>query len=143
MVADRENRRLQLFDLEGKVLRVASEGLRRPCTGDRHPDGTLAVADIDGKVTLLDKNGAPVVHLGEQPDPEKRDRKDVPAAQQGARAVPLPPRRGLESRGRPVRGRVAGGGPVDQARALGRGLEADASLSRAATPAAARPQGSR
>lgn len=77
LVSDREHGRLVIFDREGQPLRASSEGLRRPC--QMQPTGKeLAVADIDGKVTILDRNGAPLVHLGEQPDPALRKRRNTP-----------------------------------------------------------------
>lgn len=77
IVADRENARLQTFDLEGKPLRVLTEGLRRPC--HVHPrEGELAVADIDGKVTILGGDGQVVLHLGENENAEQRKRRNVP-----------------------------------------------------------------
>ena len=50
-VADRQNRRLQIFDLEGKPLKILTAGLRRPCHAARRGDD-LVVPDIDGKVTI-------------------------------------------------------------------------------------------
>ncbi|MEM7307575.1 MAG: hypothetical protein AAF682_12935 [Planctomycetota bacterium] len=82
IVADRQNRRLQVFGLDGKPLRVLTDGIRRPCTVARGADGCLVVPDIDGKVTLLDPKGRLLTHLGEHPDPKMRDRKDVPRAEQ-------------------------------------------------------------
>jgi len=80
LVADRENNRVQVFDLEGKALRevkdIEHDLLRRPC--HMHPFGSeLAVADLAGRVTLLDSKLALVAHLGDNPDPGKRARNDV------------------------------------------------------------------
>jgi hypothetical protein len=80
LVADRENNRVQVFDLDGKPLRevkdVEHDLLRRPC--HVHPFGTeLAVADLAGRVTLLDAELALVAHLGDNPDAGKRARNDV------------------------------------------------------------------
>lgn len=79
LVADRENARLQIFDLEGQPLRVISEGLRRPCHAQPR-GGDLVVADIDGKVTILDSRGELVTHLGENLDLAQRKRRNVPRA---------------------------------------------------------------
>lgn len=81
LVADRENRRLQLFTLSGKSIAVLKDGISRPCHAQVGADGWV-VADIDGKVTILDRGGKLVTHLGENPDPDGRDRKDVPRAKQ-------------------------------------------------------------
>ena len=80
LVADRENQRIQVFDLDGKPLReikdVEHDLLRRPC--HMHPfESELAVADLAGRVTLLDSRLGLVAHLGDNPDPAKRARNDV------------------------------------------------------------------
>jgi hypothetical protein len=80
LVADRENQRIQVFDLDGKALRevkdVEHDVLRRPC--HIHPgDDRYVVADLAGRVTLLDRELALVAHLGDNPDPAKRARNDV------------------------------------------------------------------
>src|SRR5262245_61464576 len=80
LVADRENHRVQVFDLEGKPLRevkdVEHDLLRRPC--HMHPFGSeLVVADLAGRITLLDSRLGLVAHLGDNPDPAKRARNDV------------------------------------------------------------------
>lgn len=80
LVADRENNRLQVFDLEGKPLRevkdLEHDLLRRPC--HMHPFGDeLVVADLAGRVTLLDRDLGLIGHLGDNADPRLRARNDV------------------------------------------------------------------
>lgn len=81
VVCDRENHRLQRFDLEGNLVRVEAPGLRRPCNGAFAGD-VLAIADLVGRVTLLglDDNGERyvVAHLGDNPDPKLRGVNGVP-----------------------------------------------------------------
>lgn len=79
LVADRENHRLQRFDLEGKFIAVISGDLRRPCKMSLH-DGDLAVADLAGRVTILDREGKLVTHLGDQPEESLRANNGVPQA---------------------------------------------------------------
>jgi hypothetical protein len=67
LVADRENRRLVHLDLDGNFLGVHATGLRRPCAMSFHAE-LLAVAELEGRVTLLDKQGTPVAFLGDNPD---------------------------------------------------------------------------
>lgn len=80
LVADRENNRIQIFDLEGvpmgEIHDVERDLLRRPC--HMHPFGDeLVVADLAGRVTLLDRAFGLIAHLGDNPDPGKRARNDV------------------------------------------------------------------
>lgn len=67
LVADREKRRLVHFDLEGNWIGVHATHLRRPCSMSLSGDH-LAVAELEARVTILDKNGAPVSFLGDNPD---------------------------------------------------------------------------
>jgi hypothetical protein len=67
LVCDRENRRLVHFDLDGKWIGVHATNLRRPCTISILGDA-CAVAELEARVTVLDKNGAPVAFLGDNPD---------------------------------------------------------------------------
>jgi DNA-binding beta-propeller fold protein YncE len=67
LICDRENRRLQHFDLDGKFVAVVAENLRRPCALSFH-DKHVAVAELEGRVTILDGNNKEVAHLGDNPD---------------------------------------------------------------------------
>ncbi len=67
LVADREKRRLVHFDLEGNWIGVHASGLRRPCAVSFHGD-FLSVAELESRVTILDKSGTPVAFLGDNPD---------------------------------------------------------------------------
>lgn len=66
LVADRENRRLCHLDLDGNWIGVHSSHLRRPCTVSILGDHA-AVAELEARVTILDKNGTPVAFLGDNP----------------------------------------------------------------------------
>jgi len=67
LVADRENRRLQVFDLNGKFIKVAVSGLRRPCALSIWKD-YVAVAELEGRVVILDKDFKIVSKLGDNPN---------------------------------------------------------------------------
>ncbi len=67
IVCDRENRRLQRFSLEGKFLAVLATELRRPCHVDFYGDLTV-VAELEARVTILDKDFQVLTHLGDNPD---------------------------------------------------------------------------
>ena len=60
VVCDRENRRLQRFDMNGEFVDVPVKGLKRPCAIAfwRMNDGKqiAAVAELEGRVTILDSN---------------------------------------------------------------------------------------
>lgn len=71
LVADRGNRRLVHTDLTGRFLGVHSRGLRLPCMVDLRGD-YCAVAELEGRVTILDKDGIPIAFLGDNPNPKER-----------------------------------------------------------------------
>jgi sugar lactone lactonase YvrE len=84
LVCDRENGRLEWFDLDGKFVRLMDKDekgvkvLRRPCNVWPLDGGELAIADLCGRVTLLDKNDKLIVHLGDNPEEALRCQNGVP-----------------------------------------------------------------
>ena len=66
LVCDRENRRLCHFDFDGKFVRTVTEHLRRPCQVSFHGDYAV-VSELEGRVTILDRDNAPVAFLGDNP----------------------------------------------------------------------------
>ncbi|HVS18719.1 MAG TPA: hypothetical protein VMT18_08980 [Planctomycetota bacterium] len=83
LVADRENRRIQRFDLEGAFVDVFATDLERPC--HMHPWGAdLAVPELAGGVAVLDAEGALVTRLGANPDPALRAQNGVARARWAA-----------------------------------------------------------
>lgn len=64
MVADRSNRRLQVFDLDGRSVALHTEGVRRPCDVDFR-DGVMLVPDLESVVTLYDEKNQPITMLGD------------------------------------------------------------------------------
>ena len=76
VVADRENHRVQVLDLAGRVQAVAQGELRRPCHVQER-DGALLVPDLAGRVTILGPAGEALAQLGDQPDEALRARNDV------------------------------------------------------------------
>ncbi len=67
LICDRENRRIQHFDLDGNFVKVIAENLRRPCAPSFHGDH-VAIAELEGRVTILDKDNKEIAHLGDNPD---------------------------------------------------------------------------
>ncbi len=66
LVCDRENRRLCHFDFDGTFVRTISAHLRRPCQVSFHGE-YVVVSELEGRVTILDKDGVPVAFLGDNP----------------------------------------------------------------------------
>lgn len=63
VVADRRNNRLQRFTMDGKHIDFVS-GFRLPCHFDEQK-GNVVIPDLQGRVTLIDKNNAVIEHLGD------------------------------------------------------------------------------
>lgn len=77
VVADRSNRRLQYFTLDGRHTGFVTDELRSPCHFDTHGE-LLLVPDLEARVTLLDKDNKLVVQLG---DGENFGLRDKPREQ--------------------------------------------------------------
>ena len=67
LVCDRENRRLCHFDLDGRYVDTVTQHLRRPCQASLHGDHAI-VSELEGRVTVLDRDNVPVAFLGDNPD---------------------------------------------------------------------------
>ena len=67
LVCDRENRRLVQLDLDGKFVRTLTTGLRRPCSVSIRGE-YAAVAELEGRVVITDREGQIVATLGDNPD---------------------------------------------------------------------------
>ncbi len=78
LACDRENHRLQWFTLEGKFVRAVEKGLKRPCNAWPLADKTLAVADLGGRVTILDVDGKVIVQLGDRANAKLQATNRVP-----------------------------------------------------------------
>jgi hypothetical protein len=76
-VADRANHRLQGFDLAGQSLGLICDDMRLPC--HLHQRGKeLVVADLGGRISLLDGANKVIEHLGDNPDPALRGQNGIP-----------------------------------------------------------------
>jgi DNA-binding beta-propeller fold protein YncE len=64
LVADRGNRRLQYFTLEGQHLSFVNDELRAPCHFAER-NGVLLIPDLESRVTLFDENNRLIAHLGD------------------------------------------------------------------------------
>jgi hypothetical protein len=80
IVADRENHRIARYSLDGEFLDGTdpeSGLLRRPCHL-QFQGGLGVVADLSGRVTLLDRELRLVAHLGDNPDRSQHANYGVP-----------------------------------------------------------------
>ncbi len=80
LICDRENRRLVHYDLDLNFTGVHAKDLRRPCAVSIHGE-ECAVAELQGRVTILNKNGNPISFLGDQPNEKLWARKPIPENQ--------------------------------------------------------------
>jgi DNA-binding beta-propeller fold protein YncE len=75
LVTDRANHRLQWFTLEGRHVKTldgsANDFLRLPSVLNIR-DTDVAIGDLAGRVTIIDKDDKLVTHLGDSGDPTKR-----------------------------------------------------------------------
>lgn len=79
LVCDRENRRLCHFDFDGKFVGIVAEHLRRPCQVSFYGDCAV-VSELEGRVTILDKQGTTVAFLGDNPDKSQWANYAIPPA---------------------------------------------------------------
>lgn len=77
LICDRENRRLVHLDLEGNFVATITTDLRRPCSASIHGD-FVAIAELEGRVTILDKTNQQIAHLGDNPDQSLWAKFDAP-----------------------------------------------------------------
>jgi hypothetical protein len=73
VVADRGNRRLQYFTLDGRHLGFTKEGLRMPCHFDQR-EKILLVPDLEARVTLLGEDDRVLAQLGDGTNMALRDK---------------------------------------------------------------------
>jgi len=66
LVCDRENRRLCHFDFDGKFVGTVTQHMRRPCQISFSGDYAV-VSELEGRVTILDRDNFPVAFLGDNP----------------------------------------------------------------------------
>jgi hypothetical protein len=64
LVADRTNRRLQRFTLDGKHIDFVN-GVNLPCHFHAFKNGIMVMPDLGARVTLLDRENRVITHLGE------------------------------------------------------------------------------
>lgn len=70
-VADRTNKRIQRFTLDGKHIDFIN-GVLAPCHFNIYKNGDVVVPDLFARVTLFDKNNTIIEHLGDDSNSEYR-----------------------------------------------------------------------
>jgi DNA-binding beta-propeller fold protein YncE len=89
-VSDRANARIQVYDLDGRFLRVVGEGVVVTPTDMTVVGDLLALTDFtQARVTLLDVDGRLVEHIGANPTAPERD--GWPNARDAAGNLTRPP----------------------------------------------------
>lgn len=80
LVCNRNNNRVEYWDLEGKFLKVIRKDLRMPAAV--HIRGDYAVfPELQGRVTLLDRDGNIAARLGDNPNEKQRANYGLPPAE--------------------------------------------------------------
>lgn len=82
LICDRENRRLCHFDFDGKFVGTVTEHMRRPCQISFHGDYAI-VSELEGRVTILDRDNVPVAFLGDNPKKKQWANYEVAVADIG------------------------------------------------------------
>jgi hypothetical protein len=80
LVCDRENRRLCHFDLDGKFVSTVTLHMRRPCQISFHGDFAV-ISELEGCVTILDRDNVPVAFLGDNPQKAQWANYSLPPSQ--------------------------------------------------------------
>src|SRR4029453_4429313 len=79
-VCNRNNNRVEYWDLDGNFVKVIQKDLRMPAAV--HIRGDYAVIpELKGRVTVLDKDGAIVAQVGDNPDEKQRANFGLPKDQ--------------------------------------------------------------
>jgi outer membrane protein assembly factor BamB len=79
-VCNRNNNRVEYWDLDGNFVKVIQANLRMPAAV--HIRGDYAVIpELKGRVTVLDKTGAIVAQVGDNPDEKQRANFPLPEDQ--------------------------------------------------------------
>jgi len=79
-VCNRNNNRVEYWDLEGKFVKVIQNGLRMPAAVQIRGDYAV-IPELQGRVTVLDKQGEIVAQVGDNPDEKQRANFGLPADQ--------------------------------------------------------------
>ena len=71
IVCNRESGRVEQWDTEGNMVKVLQRNLRMPAAA--HVSGDyIAIAELQGRVTILGKDNSVVAHVGDNPNEKQR-----------------------------------------------------------------------
>jgi hypothetical protein len=79
-VCNRNNNRVEHWDLDGNLVKVIQKDLRMPAAVHIRGDYAL-VPELQGRVTVLNKDGSIVAQLGDNPDEKQRANFGLPEAE--------------------------------------------------------------
>jgi DNA-binding beta-propeller fold protein YncE len=80
LICNRNNNRVEYWDLDGNFVKVIQKDLRMPAAV--YIRGDYAVfPELQGRVTVLDKEGNIVAQVGDNPNPKQRAAYDLPQDQ--------------------------------------------------------------
>jgi len=79
-VCNRNNNRAEYWDLDGNFVRVIQKDLRMPAAVMIRGDYAV-IPELQGRVTVLDKAGAIVAQVGDNPEPKQRANFGLPKDQ--------------------------------------------------------------
>jgi DNA-binding beta-propeller fold protein YncE len=80
LICDRNNNRIEYWDLDGNFIKTIRSDLRMPAAVNIRGDYAV-FPELQGRVTLLDKDGNIVAQVGDNPDPKERANYGLPPDQ--------------------------------------------------------------
>jgi hypothetical protein len=80
LICDRANNRLEYWDLDGNFVKTIRRDLRLPAAVSIRGDYAI-IAELQGRVTVLDKDGNIVGQVGDNPDEKQRANYGLPPDQ--------------------------------------------------------------
>jgi hypothetical protein len=80
LVCNRNNNRVEHWDLDGNFVKVIQKGLRMPAAVHIRGDHAV-IPELQGRVTVLEKNGQIAAQFGDNPDEKQRANFGLPPDQ--------------------------------------------------------------
>jgi DNA-binding beta-propeller fold protein YncE len=80
IVCNRESGRVEQWDTDGNLVKILQRGLRMPAAANVAGD-KVAIAELQGRVTILGKDNSIIAQLGDNPVTTQRANFNLPPAQ--------------------------------------------------------------